>query len=582
MAVPSTQYHKGSHSELQSAIHAYWTAFLGIGAMSAVINLLYLTGSVFMLEVYDRVLPSRSIPTLMALVIIAALLYAFQGCLDVLRGRLLIRIGVGLDEFLSDRVYGGLLAAPLKGRVVGDGLQPLRDLDQVRAFLSGGGPMALFDLPWMPIYLGICFAFHYWIGMTALAGALVLAALTILTEILTRVPSREAAGMGAQRSGLAASSRRNAEVIRAMGMESRVAANWRDANNKYMATQRRAADVAGGLGAISKVLRMLLQSAVLAVGAYLVIQQQSTSGIIIASSILTARALAPVELAIANWRGFLSARQSWARLRELLRIPLQLDEPTQLTPPRSELRVESVTLVPPGGKTVVVHDVAFVLKAGQGLGIIGPSASGKSSLVRALVGVWPVLRGKVRIDGAALEQWDPEKLGPHIGYLPQDVELFAGTVAQNIARFDPTPASEDVIQAARAAGMHDLILRLPDGYETQIGEDGTSLSAGQRQRVALARALYKTPFLVVLDEPNSNLDLEGEVALSQAILGVRSRGGIVILVAHRPSVLGNIDMLLVMVEGGRAQAFGPRDEVLAKVMRPASGATSLTVIGNNP
>jgi PrtD family type I secretion system ABC transporter len=556
-------------SELKDALHAYRTAFLGTGLISAVINVLYLTGSFFMLEVYDRVLPSRSLPTLVGLVVIAALLYAFQGALDVARGRLLIRIGVGLDEFLSERVYSVLLAMPLRARISGDGLQPLRDLDQIRAFLSGGGPMALFDMPWMPVYLAICFGFHFWIGVAALCGALILITLTIMTEVLSRAPSREASMLGAQRNGLAEASRRNAEVIRAMGMGSRVASSWRDINQRYMATQRHAADVAGGLGAVSKVLRMLLQSAVLAVGAYLVLQQETTSGIIIASSILTARALAPVEVAIANWRGFLSARQSWSRLRELLRSLPQQAEPIELAAPCADIAVENISVVPPGGRLVVVQDVALALKSGQGLGVIGPSGSGKSSLVRALVGVWPVLRGKVRIDGAALEQWDVEKLGRHIGYLPQEVELFAGTVAQNIARFEAGASADDIIEAAKAADVHQLILHFPDGYETQIGEGGTSLSAGQRQRVALARALYKAPFLVVLDEPNSNLDQDGEAALGKAIQGVRARGGIVILVAHRPSMLANIDMLLVMAEGGRVRAFGPRDEIIAKMTRPA-------------
>lgn len=559
-----------SSSELKAAVLSCKTALLGVALVSAVINVLYLTGSFFMLEVYDRVLPSRSVPTLVGLIIIAAILYAFQGVLDIVRGRLLVRIGISLDESLSDRVYGILLALPLRGRIGGDGLQPLRDLDQVRSFLSSGGPMAFFDLPWMPIYLAICFVFHFWIGITALAGALLLVIVTLMTEMFGRAPSREVAAIGAQRNGLAESSRRNAEVIRAMGMAGRVGDSWKDVNVQYIGAQRRAADIVGGLGAISKVLRMLLQSAVLGVGAYLVIQQQSTAGIIIASSILTARALAPVELAIANWRGFLAARQSWARLRELLRHLPQGEIPIELAPPAVSFSAENVTVAPPGGKAAVVQDVTLGLKSGQGLGIIGPSGSGKSSLVRALVGVWPILRGKVRLDGAALEQWDPEKLGQHVGYLPQDVELFAGSIAQNISRFNADASAGMIVDAAKAADVHDLILRLPDGYETQIGEGGTALSAGQRQRVALARALFKSPFLVVLDEPNSNLDSDGELALAKAIRGVRARGGIVILVAHRPSLLGDVDMLLVLAPGGRPQAFGPKDQILPQMMRPSA------------
>ena len=349
-------------------------------------------------------------------------------------------------------------------------------------------------------------------------------------------------------------------------MAPRLSAVWSEANARYMDAQRRTADVAGGLGALSKVLRMVLQSAVLGLGAYLVIHQEATSGIIIASSILTSRALAPVELAIANWKGFVAARHSWRRLNELLAALPAEAPPMELPKPAQSLVVEGVAVMPPGGRNVVVQDVSLRLKAGNGLGIIGPSASGKSSLVRSLVGAWAPVRGKIRLDGAALEQWSPERLGRHLGYLPQDVELFAGTVAQNIARFEAEPEARAVIAAAQAAGVHELILRLSEGYETQIGEGGASLSAGQRQRVGLARALYGDPFLVVLDEPNSNLDAEGEEALTQAIIGVRKRGGIVVVVAHRPSALAGVDQVLVMADG-RAQAFGPKDEVLAKVLR---------------
>ena len=534
------------------------------------INLLYLTGSFFMLEIYDRVLPSRSVPTLIGLAVIAFVLYAFQGVLDVFRGRVLVRIGASLDEALNARVFDLIVRLPLKTRMSGDGLQPARDLDQVRAFLSGLGPTALFDLPWMPLYLGICFIFHFWIGMTALVGALILVVVTLLTEMRTREPTKVAVETGAARNALAQASRRNAEVLQAMGMGGRAAALWGSANARHLAAQQRASDVAGGLGAVSKVLRMALQSAVLGVGAYLVIEQQATAGIIIASSILTSRALAPVELAIANWRGFVAARQSWKRLVELMAALPQREAPMPLPRPSSSLSVEGASAVPPGVQRFVVQDVTFALKTGNGLGVIGPSASGKSSLARLLVGVWTPIRGKVRLDGAALEQWDPEALGRHVGYLPQDVELFAGTVAENIARFDPEPDADAVLAAAKAANVHELILRLPDGYETQIGESGAALSAGQCQRIALARALYGDPFLIVLDEPNSNLDAEGEQALTQAILSARARGRIVVVIAHRPTALAAVDLVLMMADG-RAQAFGPKDEVLSKVLRRAPG-----------
>jgi ATP-binding cassette subfamily C protein len=536
--------------------------------MSGMINLLYLTGSFFMLEIYDRVLPSRSVPTLIGIAVIASVLFAFQGVLDVFRGRVLTRIGASLDEALHARVFDLIVRLPLKNRTSGDGLQPLRDLDQVRSFLSSLGPTALFDLPWMPLYIGICFIFHFWIGTTALLGALILVVVTLLTEVRTRQPTKAAAETGTARNALAQASRRNAEVLHAMGMSGRVGALWANFNAKYLASQQHAADVTGGFGAVSKVLRMALQSGVLGVGAYLVIQQEATAGIIIAGSILAARALAPVELAIAHWRGFVAARQSRKRLGELLAGLPERGGVLPLPAPKATLTVEGVSAVPPSAQRFVVQDVTLALKAGNGLGIIGPSASGKSSLARVLVGVWSPVRGKVRLDGAALEQWDAEALGQHIGYLPQDVELFAGTVAENIARFNPEPDPEAVLAAAKAANVHDLILRLPDGYETQIGESGAALSAGQCQRVALARALYGDPFLIVLDEPNSNLDAEGEQALTQAILSARARGRIVIVIAHRPSALAAVDLVLMMADG-RAQAFGPKDEVLSTVLRRA-------------
>jgi len=553
-------------SELSDALAACRGAFVAIGLMSGMINILMLTGAIFMLEIYDRVLPSRSVPTLVGLVILAAGLFAAQGLLDMIRGRMLVRIGSRLDEALSGRVYEAIVRLPLKVGHRNDGLQPMRDLDNVRSFLSGLGPTALFDLPWLPIYLIICFLFHPYIGLAALFGAIVLAILTIMTEVKTREPTLEATKFAVARSTLAEASRRNAEVLTAMGMTSRIAAHWGEANSKYMASQRVASDVAGGFGSMSKVLRMMLQSGVLAVGAYLVIYQQASAGIIIAGSILSARALAPVDLAIANWRSFVAARQGWQRLTELLKLlPLQM-APMALQPPSKNLTVENVAAIPPGSEKVIVQDVSLVLQSGNGLGIIGPSGSGKSSLARMLVGVWRPARGRIRLDGAALDQWSSESLGKHLGYLPQDVELLAGTVAQNIARFTAELDSNAVIAAAQAAGVHDLIVGLPEGYDTQVGESGTALSAGQAQRVALARSLYGDPFLVVLDEPNSNLDAEGDEALSRAIMGVRARGGIIVVVAHRPTAIANVDLLLMMHQG-RAQAFGPKDEVLSRVLQ---------------
>lgn len=554
-----------SKSLLGTAISASRRGFMAIGVFTGIINILMLTGSFFMLQVYDRVIPSRSLPTLAGLIAIVAILYAFQGILDAIRGRLLARIGGVLGEQLGPQVYDAIVQLPLTVRSGPDGLQPIRDLDQIRGFLSGLGPTALFDLPWMPLYLGLCFAFHFWIGSAALIGAILLVALTLLTDVLTRSPVKASSAFGAARMGLLEASRRNAEVLRSMGMKGRLFARWNKSNEQYLTTQQQASDVAGGLGAASRVLRMLLQSAVLAVGAYLVINQQATGGVIIASSILTSRALAPIELVIANWKGLLSSLQSWKRLSDLINRMASGGDLMALPAPQKSVSVESVFIAPPGTQKFVINNVSFRLEAGQALGIIGPSASGKSSLARAMVGVWQVLRGKVRLDGAAIQQWDAEKLGQHIGYVPQDVELFDGTIAENISRFDPAAEPSAIIEAAQAAAIHEMIVKFPDGYQTNVGEGGTALSAGQRQRVALARALYGAPFLVVLDEPNSNLDAEGDRALAEAVAGVRSRGGIVIVVAHRPAALTGIDLILAL-SNGEVQAFGPKDEVLKKIL----------------
>ena len=447
----------------------------------------------------------------------------------------------------------------------------MHDLDRIRSFMSTVGPAAFFDLPWMPLYLGICFLFHPLIGWAATVGGVILIGITIATEFLSRKPAREAAGVADGRMALAEASRRNAEVVQAMGMVGpaeraverpqpaqyrRPAARRRHLRRHGGALQDPAHDPAVGRAGI---------------GAWLVINQQATAGIIIASSILTSRALAPVEVALAHWRGFIAARQSWRRLNGLL-AAIPAEQPRmELPTPKETLTLEAVGINPPGTNRIVVQGVAFQLKAGQGLGVIGPSASGKSSLVRAIVGVWPAIQGKIRIDGAAIDQWSAEALGPHIGYLPQDMELFAGTVAENIARFEPDASSEKVIAAARAASVHELILGLPNGYETQVGEGGNALSAGQRQRIGLARALYGDPFLVVLDEPNSNLDREGDEALTKAILGVRARGGIVVVVCHRPSRAGRRRQVLVMLDG-RQQAFGPKEQVLAAAAAGAGTA----------
>ena len=553
-------------AELAAALASCRGAFVATGLISGMSNVLMLTGAIFMLEVYDRVLPSRSVPTLIGLAMLAGGLYVALGLLDLIRGRILTRIGISLDEALSERIYQTIVRLPSIVGLRNDGAGPMRDLDSVRSFLGSLGPVALFDLPWMPVYLGLCFAFHFWIGMTATVGALILVMVTVLTEWFSRKPTMSATELAQSRNAMIESSRRNSEALVAMGMVPHLTGRWSRVNQEFLASNRRASDAAGGFGAISKVLRLMLQSAVLGVGAYLVIYQQASAGIIIAGAIISARALAPVDIAIAHWRGWVAARQSWDRLKKLLATIPPDSEPMPLRAPQMSLVVENASVAPPGTRKPAVRDLSLKLQRGSGLGVIGPSGSGKSSLARMLVGYWAPANGKVCLDGASLDQWAPDILGRHIGYLPQYVELLNGNVAQNISRFEPDADPEAIRVAAETAGAHQMIVSLEDGYSRQIGERGSALSAGQAQRIALARALYRDPFLVVLDEPNSNLDAEGEAALTQAILSIRARGGIVIVVAHRPSAIAGVDLVLAMKEG-RAVAFGPKDEVLAKVLQ---------------
>jgi ATP-binding cassette subfamily C protein PrsD len=559
---------------------AVWRHLWGVGFFSAFINILALTGSLFMLQVYDRILPSGSVPTLVVLFLLAAALFAFYGLLDLFRGRVLLRIGTLVDAILGPEVYEAIVKLPLSRVQQENKADPLYDLDAVRTFLSSSAPAVLFDLPWVPFYLALLYLFHPLLGGLALVGIVVLVAVMLVTGLLTRAPTGTASLHAKERQRLADTSRRNAELLTSLGMTRRYGERWAKINNRYMESHQRASDVSGGLGALSRALRMMLQSAVLALGAYLVIYQEATAGIIIAGSILTGRALAPLDAAIPNAKNWTAARQSWKRLSQILQYVAERRIVLPLRSPRERVTVETASVAPPGVTKLVVEDAAFTLTRRQGLGIIGPSGSGKSSLARLLVGVWKPVRGRVQLDGAALDQWEPEQLGRHIGYLPQLVELLPGSISDNIARFESEIDPESVIRAAEAAGVHDLIVSLPEGYQTVIGENGASLSAGQLQRIALARALYREPFLVVLDEPNSNLDVEGEAALTRAVFGIRERGGIVVIIAHHPSVLAAVDSLLVMKEG-RILALGPKDEILPKVLRPMSATTApLRVVGD--
>ena len=541
-----------------------------VALISSLVNALYLTGSFFMLQVYDRVIPSRSVPTLVALSILASLLFVFQAVLDFIRSRTFVRLGMAFEEESRAFTFERVVRLPLMGARDGDGLQPLRDVAAIRSFFSGGGPLVFLDLPWLPFFLAICFAFHPLIGIVATGGAGLLLLVALASELLTRGPVKAGTALTAARQRLAEDGVRNAESLAAMGMTEPMRERWSAAADADLAAQARSSDVAGGLGAISKALRLLLQSATLGIGAYLVIKEQATSGVIIASSILVARALAPVEQVVGQWKGLLAARQAWSRLRRLATALPDETARLALPAPVARLSVSGLAVQPPGAGRAIVSGISFEVEAGSAVGVIGASASGKTTLARAIVNVWPGSAGSVRLDGAPHEQWSREALGRHIGYLPQDVELFSGTIAENIGRLREPVDSEAVVRAARAAGVHEMILALDGGYNAQVGRQGNLLSKGQRQRIALARALFGEPFVVVLDEPNANLDQDGEEALTRAVLSIRARGGIAIVVAHRPNAIAAVDLVLMMAKG-RAHAFGPRDEVLERVLsRPST------------
>src|SRR5215475_9705080 len=520
-----------------------------------------------MLQVYDRVIPSRNVATLLGLSAIILVAYLLQGYFDALRGRMLARIGALFDAGLQPQIYFALVSLPLRGTKAILAQQPLRDLDQVRAFLSSTGPTAFLDMPWIPLFLIPLFLFHPVIGVVATCGAGAIVAMTLVTEWQARGAAKVSTEGNAQRQVLSDALRQNADVIRALGMTGRFAERWSATNEHHIHHNTRLADVHANLGAAAKVLRYVLQSAVLGVGAYLVVIEQASGGIMIASSIMMGRALAPVEVALANWKQLVAARQGIDRLRDILKATASTMMPAVVLPrPKHRLSIENLTVAVPGHNKTVISDVSFTLAAGMGMALLGASAAGKSSLVRALVGVWPATKGTIRLDGAALDQWHPDELGRHVGYLPQDVALFDGTVAENIARFDEDATSNSIIEAAQLAGAHSMILRLPDGYATRVGERGGNLSAGQRQRIGLARAVFGSPFLVVLDEPNANLDAEGELALVAAIEALRRRGSIVVMVSHRPDAIAALNIALILYEG-RMIAFGPREEIFARVAR---------------
>lgn len=560
-------------SPLAAAIRSVRGAFLSVAALSGVSNILMLTGPLFMLQVYDRVLASRSVPTLVALVVLMLALYLFLGTVDALRARMLVRIGWRVDEQVGPLALATTLDQVLRNDNAA--VRPLNDLDQIRQFLGGAGPIAICDMPWMPLFLGIVFVFHPWLGFLALVGGILLVILTLISELATRRQVERMNRQAVSRASLVEAGRRNAEAIRAMGMQGTFNACWARLNDRYLRDNTGVGDVNSTFSAYIKVIRLAMQSGVLALGAYLAILQEVTPGVMVAASILTARALSPVEQAIGNWRGFVGARQSRHRLERCFADTQKTSERLELPAPQKSLQVSNLIVrapatraegkpMAPGRVLLRISDVT--LKAGDGLGIIGPSGSGKSTFGRALVGIGTIQNGTIRLDGAELDHWEPDRLGTHIGYLPQDVDLFDDTVARNIARLrhDADPAA--IIKAAQSAGVHDMILSLPKGYDTLVGSGGVVLSGGQRQRIGLARALFGDPFLIVLDEPNSSLDSAGEQALIEAVRLARKRGAIVIMIAHRPGALATVNLAMV-IQDGRQVAFGARDDILRKTMR---------------
>ena len=554
------------YSELGSVVRSFRNVFFAIGAFSFVINILLLMPSIYMLQIYDRVLTSRNETTLVMLTLIMLGLYALEAALEFVRSRVLVRASVALDAKLSSRVFDASFERHLQGRG-GSPAQAIGDMTNIRQFLSGQGLFAFFDSPWTPIYLLVIFLLNPWLGVFALVGALILAVMAYITERFTSPILTEAIQHATTANNYAASNLRNAEAIEAMGMLGRLRERWHERQNRFLALQSQASDRAGSIGAVTRFLRLSLQSGVLGLGALLVIENQLTAGGMIAASILLGRALAPVELGIASWRGFVSARGAYARLTELLNAHPPRGNSLPLPRPGGAISVENLLVAAPGKREPILKNLNFKVPAGTLVAVVGPSGSGKSTLARALVGIWKPLSGAVRLDGAEVHDWRKEELGPWVGYLPQGVELIEGTVAENIARFGNTDA-ERVVRAAQRSGVHDLVLHLPQGYDTPIGENGAVLSGGQRQRVALARALYDDPALIVLDEPNANLDEAGDAALMKALQELKQEKRTVFVVTHRANVLSVSDMVMVLVDG-TIQAFGPRDAV-AKALIPKS------------
>ena len=550
------------NSTVAPLIHAladYKNILISVGCFTALINILMLVPSIYMLQVYDRVLSSQNTTTLAMLSLMVVGFFIFIGTLETVRSFIVIRIGSQLERRFNQQVYRAAFERNLFSGQAHAG-QALGDLTLIRQFVTGPALFAFFDAPWFPVYLCVIFMFSPWLGLMATAGALLLIALACVNEVMTRKPLSQASLYSQQSSQIATSHLHNAETIQAMGMLGALRKRWFNLHSKFLAEQNKASDTGALIGSVSKTLRLCLQSLVLGLGALLVINGDMSAGMMIAGSILMGRVLSPIDQLIAVWKQWSSAKLAYQRLDSLLREHPASEESMALPAPNGQVSFEQVSAAPPGKRLPTLHQVSFSLNAGEVLGVLGASGSGKSTLARVLVGVWPTLAGTVRLDGADIHQWNRDQLGPHIGYLPQDIELFSGSIADNIARFrDADP--RQVVAAAQQAGVHEMILRLAQGYDTVLGDEGSGLSGGQKQRVALARALYGNPRLLVLDEPNSNLDAVGDAALTRAIAHLKAQGCTVVLVTHRSASLAQADKLLVLNEG-RCQVFGPSAEVL--------------------
>jgi ATP-binding cassette, subfamily C, bacterial exporter for protease/lipase len=557
---------KSNKNEIAVALGEFKSAFRTVGVFSAIINLMLLVPSLYMLQVYDRVLASRNETTLLMLTVMVLGAYVFMSALEFVRSFVLIRVGAQLDMKLNKRIYTAAFEQNLK-KSGGNAGQALQDLTTIRQFVTGNALFAFFDAPWFPIYLAVIFVFNPSLGVFALCGTVILVILAYINEVVSKKPLAEANSMAISAGNLATNNLRNAEVIEAMGMLPNLMARWFKLHGRFLHLQAQASEKTGIVGACTKFFRVSLQSLILGFGALLVLDNKITGGMMIVASVLMGRTLSPVEQLIGVWKTWASTRSAYGRLNELLATNPPRQKGMQLPKPLGSIAVEAVTAAPPGSNVAVLKNLSFTIAPGDVLGIIGPSGAGKSTLARLLVGVWPAAMGKVRLDGADLYQWNKDELGPHIGYLPQDIELFAGTVGENIARFSEVD-SEKVILAAKRTGVHDMILHMPQGYDTVLGDGGAGLSGGQKQRIGLARAMYDDPSLLVLDEPNSNLDEVGEQALVAAIVDLRKRGKTLVLITHRTSAISVTNKLLLLRDG-TAQMFGPTTQVLGDLAKAA-------------